>query len=694
MAMMAKMRSLAPAFILTVGALFVLFMVVSSSNVMEALGVRTNNVGSINGKDISYNDFAKMVDQQMEAQKKQTGKDVDQDNMDQFRDRVWESLINETLMEQQIDKYGLTVSDQEIKDIILGNNPPEFLKQNFIDSTGKFNRAMYESALFNPQNQQALVQAEDYVRQTRLREKLQSMLTASITISEGEILRTFIDRNIKLDAKYAFVGLNLFPDSSFKVTDGDLKDYYNKNLDRYEIKPQRKIKYVLFSNEPSSDDTIRIQKELLSIKGKIDEGSLNFKDAIGLYSSIPYSVDTLAISNYAQNAGDLIYKTNSGVVGPVITPDGYALYKVDGSVSSGQTMVNASHILINQFGSDEKNLEEAMKIYNALKDGADFSKTAREKSADRGSAIKGGDLGWFGKGAMVPEFEKAAFNDPIGVVQKPIKTNYGYHIIRVNGKTDKKFITEKIVEPIKVSPSTVDANYNSAQDFAYIAKKNDFSSEAKLMNYKIKESPEFYKDAAAVPGIGMSKTLVDFAFNNDLNSISDVFKVSEGYVIAQVSEVIKEGVKSFDEVKSQIKPLVLRDKKYEKSLEITQNIESKINGNLEKASSIYPKAVIDTTGRFPAQGPIPKIGRDYAFLERAKELQEGKLSDPVKGARGYYLIKVTYRSPFDSSTYAIQKNSIRDNLMQQKKSTFFNEWMTSLRNESDIVDKRYMFYNR
>ena len=118
MGMMAKMRGLAPAFIITVGALFVLFMVISDSNVMEALGGKTNNVGSVNGEDISYQEFVNAVDQQRENQKKQTGKDVDEENMEQLRDQVWDALVTQKLLADQIDKFGLTVSDEEIKETI------------------------------------------------------------------------------------------------------------------------------------------------------------------------------------------------------------------------------------------------------------------------------------------------------------------------------------------------------------------------------------------------------------------------------------------------------------------------------------------------------------------------------------------------------------------------------------------------
>ena len=107
MAMMAKMRTLAPAFIISVGLLFVLFMVISDSNVLEALGGRSNDVGSINGENISYQEFSKIMDQQRENQKTQTGKDIDEANMDQFRDQVWDAVITQKILEQQIKKYGI-----------------------------------------------------------------------------------------------------------------------------------------------------------------------------------------------------------------------------------------------------------------------------------------------------------------------------------------------------------------------------------------------------------------------------------------------------------------------------------------------------------------------------------------------------------------------------------------------------------
>ncbi|OGU56239.1 MAG: hypothetical protein A2315_05335 [Ignavibacteria bacterium RIFOXYB2_FULL_35_12] len=695
MGMMAKMRGLAPAFIITVGALFVLFMVISDSNVLEALGGRTNNVGSVNGEDISYQEFVNAVDQQRENQKKQTGKEVDEQDMEQLRDQVWDALVTQKLLAEQIDKFGITVPDEEIKEIILGENPPEFLKQNFIDSTGNFNRQVYEQALFDPRNKEALLQAEEFVRQNRLNEKLQSLVLASVVVSEADIKNKFNEQNLKLKVQYALVDLSLYPDSIIKFNDNDLRKYYNENLDKYKNQAQRKLQYVLFSNQPSADDSATIKRNLEIVADKFKKDTASFKSYVEIYSTVPYSKDTMALNAFTPEVTDLFSKTAPGnVIGPVATPEGYVIYKLAAIVPSNETLAKASHILINNMGSDEKNLEEANKVYAQLIAGTNFEKIAREKSGDPGSGSKGGDLGWFGKGAMVPEFEKAVFRGVVGVVQRPVKTNFGYHIIKVTAKSNSKYVIEKIVNPVQTSASTIDANYNSAQDFTYVSEKNGLEKEAKLMNYKVHETSPFVKETYSIPGIGVNKRLVDFAFENGLNKVSEVYKVTNGYVVCRISEVINEGAKPFEEVKSLIQPLVIREKKYVLAKDYAAKLKIQVGNDLFKAKTLNQKLIVDTTGQFSPNGSIPNIGRDHAFIDAAVKIELNKVSNPVKGFRGQFLLKVTERSSFDSAAYSIQRNLLRDQLFQEKRSMYVNQWLEKLKKDADIEDKRYVFFGR
>lgn len=693
MPMMARMRSLAPAFIITVGALFVLFMVISDSNVLEAIGGRTNYIGKVNGKEISYQEFQTALDRQLENLKQQTGQDVDESQMDQIREQVWESIVNQVLIEQAVEKFGITVSDEEIKEIILGENPPDFLKQNFVDSLGNFNRQLYEQALFDPRNKEALVQAEEFVRQQRLTQKLQSYLLAGIVVTEDEVKQKFIDQNISMEADYVLFDINSIPESEIQVTDADLKAYYDKNIHLYKQPPQRKLQFVLFPNVPSADDTNLVIKNLQNILRKIKEEGTDFKEMVDIYSEIPYSRDTLSVQYFTPEALKLINTANAGdVVGPVAAPQGFTLYKFYGKVPSSETFARASHILINQYGSDEKNLEEANKVYNRLIAGEDFATLAKELSADPGSGKNGGDLGFFTKGMMVKEFEDAVFNGKVGEIQKPVKTSYGYHIIKVTDKINYKYVVERLSIPVKQSATTKDRIYNQANDFSFLANKNGFESEAKLMGYEIRETPLFSEQSVSVPAIGPNKQLVKYSFENSVNTISPPFKTPSGYVVVRIAESLGERFTPFDEVKTSMKPAVIREKKFERLEKIAKEVYSKAGGDIYKIPQIRPDLIVQQTGPFTAQGTIPNLGRDYAFINKAQSLEVGKTTDPFKGMRGYYVMKLTKKTPFDKDAYSAQASTIKMQLLNEKKARFINEWLEQMKKDAKIVDNRFMFF--
>ncbi len=688
MGMMAKMRSLAPWFIVTVGGLFVLFMVLSDSKISEAIGRRSNDIGEVNGEKISYQDFANLLDRYREFQLQQTGQEIPESQMDQFRDQVWESLINQKLMEQKIKEYDLVVSDKEIENLLLGPNPPQSVTQYFIDSTGRFNREAYDQAIRSPQNKTAILQLEDQVRQQLLQEKLTTLVNASALVTDEEIKRKFDDDNIKMSANYVLVTTPLMADTTLTASDEEIEDYYSKNMDDYKVEETRKLKYVLFKTGASHGDSLSIKDNLTAIRNKLEGETEGFKTYVEIYSEKPYSKDTLQISQIPTTAQDLIVNASSdSYVGPVLTTEGYILYRVEKSIKSKDRLVKASHILV-------KEKAEADAIYKQLKNGADFATLAKEKSQDPGSAIKGGDLGWFGKGMMVPQFEKAAFNGRVGRVQRPVKSQFGYHIILVTDKTNKKYVLESIVNKIVASPSTVDRVYENASDFQYLSEQDGFESTVADYNYEIVETPALKKTASSIPGLGSNRSLLLYTFDNSLNDISPVFKFPTGYVVATISDISEAGYKPLDEVKSSIVLEIKKVKKGEKELSIAKEIKSKIgeDGDFNVAKEVFQNAKVASVNNFSTSGSIPTIGRDYAFSQTAFELPLNKVSEPFLGNRGAYIIKVTSRTAFDSTAFTLQKNSIRTSLLNQKKSALYSQWLVDIKDEADIVDNRYMFY--
>ncbi|MBK7104225.1 MAG: peptidylprolyl isomerase [Ignavibacteriae bacterium] len=694
MGMMARMRSLAPWFIITVGGLFVLFMVLSDSRVSDIIATRSNDVGSINGNAISYQEYSNLIEQYRKDQVQRTGSEIPEAQMDAFRDQVWENLVSQKLIDEKIKELGITVTDQEILDIIQGPNPPQIITQYFVDSTGQFNRQAYDQAIYDPQNKEAMVQTENIVRQQLIQQKLASYLNASIVVSDTDVKDAFIQQNMKISTEYAFVDINTIADNEISVNDSEIEKYYNENTEEFKVDAQRQLKYVLFSNAPTKDDSISVMTNLSAIVKKIEGDTTTFKSYVEIYSEKPYSKDTLALTMFGGEAGLQISKAaNGSLVGPVLTNEGYVVYKLENTVPSKESLVKASHILV-KHGTDENAAKAKIDgIYNQLLKGANFEVTAKQASED-GSARNGGDLGWFGKGQMVKEFENASFNGKIGEIQKPVRTQFGFHIIKVTGKSDKKYIVEKIVNEIKASATTVDKAYDKANDFAYIAEKNDFITEAELLKMEVKETPQITEESKVVPGVGSSVALVKFAFENGLNDVSSVFKVQAGYVVAMVSKIENAGKKPLEEVKEIIKSKVLREKKFEKSKSICTDIKTKIGGTKDfaKAAEVYSKVKVSGVANFAPNGNVPGVGRDLAFTQASLDSKINEITNPVKGARGYYLLKVTQRTPIDSTIFSIQKNSIRENLLAQKKNMVFAEWIESLKKEADIEDNRYQFF--
>ncbi|MBL1213182.1 MAG: hypothetical protein HND52_07495 [Ignavibacteriae bacterium] len=695
MAMMAKMRSLAPWFIITVGGLFVLFMVLSDSKLSDVVTSPERNVGSVNGVDISYQQFQQFYEQAKQNQIQQTGREIDESQEDTFRDQVWEAVIRQTLMAEKIDEFGIKVTDEEVRDVILGPNPPEYLKQGFIDSAGNFNRAAYDEALRDPRNVEPVIAAEQGVRQQLISEKLQNYVNAAVSVSKNEIKRAYVDQNFTMSADYAMIDLNTIPDSTIEVSEKDIQEYYNEHKENYKIAEQRKIKYVMFKKQATKSDSASIEKNLNEIVSDLKKDTASFKTYVEIYSNEPYSLDTVAITRIPEEAQELISNSKAGdIIGPVLAAQSYIVYNVVKISRTKDEVVRASHILVGADGDFDKAKKEADEIYSQLINGADFAELAKEKSDDPGSAARGGDLGWFGKGQMVPEFEKASFSGRIGRVQRPVKTNFGYHIIKTTGKNRNKYVIQKIVNSIEPSPSTLDRIQQDANDFAYLADRNSFESEADLMNLEIKESPLFASASNTIPGIGKNNALVRFVFENDKNDISEVFRLPQGWVVVKVEEIKKEGYKPLEEVKPAIESEVLRKKKLDKTFEIAKEVKTKVDetGSLQSATTVYPKAKISTATDITTNGNVGGLGKDFAFTGYALKAEKNKISDPIKGSRGSYLIKVIKRTEFDSTAYSLQQNFLRDNLLRQKKARFFNEWVSNLKNGADIEDNRHKFY--
>lgn len=699
MPVMTKMRDNMPAILIILVLAFLVTIVFEWG--MNYLGLKSGGrqdyVGIIDGTKISYQQFSDLVKRATDNQKQQTGQDPDDNMQRQIRDQVWNSLVTQVLVENAAKNMGITVTGQEIVDWVRGDNPPSFLVQQFKDSTGHFNREAYESAIADPRNKEIWIQVEQALRQQRLVDKVQSLIMASVRATPGEIRQHFIDQNTKIDAQYALFDPNRYiPDSTVTVTDGDLQKFYNEHQAEFKMKATRKLKYVLFSDRPSARDTQDVVTELNSVLQQINSGA-DFTELQKEYSEAKPTEAYFKHGQMSQQKEEKVFAAKVGdVIGPYSDYDGFHLTKILDERHGTETFVKARHILLTTSGGKDEAavMKEARELIARARKGEDFAELAKKYSQEPGAASTGGELGWFGKGRMVKPFEDAAMKGKPGEIVGPVKTQFGIHIIKIEGKDNREVKLADIVMSVKASSQTKDDAFQRANDFAYVAKKDGtFENDAAGFGLPVRETPAFQKEGM-IPGIGFNDVITKFAFSNDLNDISDAIEISGGYAVFKISEVKKEGVRPFDEVKESLKPRVVREKKMDMLKEIVVKDRALLGDttDLTVLQTKDPNVSVQTTGEFSPNGSIPTIGREPAFVGAAMVDPIRKISEPVKGTRGYYLLKVLSRTPFDSTSFNLQKSVLETQVLQEKKQRVVNEWLASLKEKATIEDDRDLFY--
>lgn len=656
-----------------------------------------DHIGTVNGTKISLREFGDLLKQQTDAYRKQTGVETDDETERQLRTQVWNMLVQQALVDKELNRLGISVTDDEIREILLGPNPPEMIAQQFRDSTGTFNRTAYEQAVMNPQNRQAVIQVEDQVRRQRRLEKLQSLLSAATRVTDSETRQRFEDQSITSDAEYVLFDPNLFiPDSAVQVNDDDLKKYYNANQEEYKVKPARKLKYIFFSLAPSKDDTAAIMAEMARFAEQVKTGS-NFVDLAKTYSEAPVNDTTFfKHGDIGRQRESVAFAAHKGeIVGPVADYAGIHLMKILDEKKGTAEFVRASHILLNAVSGPDsvKQIEKAKELLKRARSGENFGALARDNSDDYGSKVQDGDLGWNGRGGWVKPFEQAAFGAKVGDIVGPVRTQFGWHIIKVTGRDNRQLRIATLTMKVKSSAQSSDASNGRAQDFAYLAKEEGFEKAAETSTYQVKETPEFVK-GSVIPGIGMNDAVMAFAFGKKLNVLSEPLSVTGGVAVFKISGVREEGVRPLDEVKAMIRFQVLREKKMQQLKEQVDTFSKTLgpNGDLAVAARTVKNVFDQKTGPFKAQDAPPGIGRDNAFIGHVVSLKPNEISKPFEGARGYYIVKLLSKSAFDSTQYASTKNTLKEQLLQEKRNRLFSDWLTALRDKADIEDLRDKYY--
>ncbi len=663
-------------------------------------GGTDNTIGEIGGKSITLEEFQAAVQERENNYILNFGRQAGEREMISLRQQAWDLLIARHAIVPEFEKVGVKVPTDEIWDMIQGKNIDESIKSSFVDSTGGFDRnrliTYIKSLDAQPVNSEPRIRWNLYKKElapSRERIKYENLLlkTNYVTNEEGE--REYHTQNDVAEVKYLFVPFFGVSDSLVKISDNDLKSYYDKNKVKYKAENTRNVSYVAFPLAASSEDTTAIREEMVKLandfKTVSEDSIFATVNTDGDNAFTKYSISSLP--DFLNNQKESL--TSGMIMGPFLDGNSYKTVKIVKIGTDTIFNAKASHILIKWDNTTDEAKQtakaKARKILAEIKAGADFGAKAREFGTD-GTASRGGDLGWFPSGQMVKPFEKAVFDaKKTGILNDVVETDFGYHIISVTElKNNIAYTVATIEREITPSDDTQNEAYRKADTFAGdLSGVDDFKEKAQKENLIVVDANDLGTAERRVNNLNDARQMVTWLFRDaKIGKVSDVFDLGDNYIVAVMTGETEKGFKPLDKVKDEITPAVRNELKGKL---ITEKLSAQ-KGTLEEIAKVYPDGSVGTSSDLKLNtNNLSTAGFDPIAVGKAFSLETGKRSSPFIGENGVLIIEMQNKTIAPAiGDYSMFKNQALQNL-NNKGGLNIAE---AIKEASNIEDKRYKFY--
>jgi peptidyl-prolyl cis-trans isomerase D len=653
-----------------------------------------STIATVNGEAIDKLSFDEKVDLQVQNYAAQGVK------REQVIGYQFNQEVDAILYKQEIAKLGLSVGNKEISDVLFGSESP--FKNEFTDkTTGEFKVNDAKNALAQlkkSKNVDQIKQLEKFYIEpsieNRIRNKYQSLLIKGIQLPKWMADKSIAESNSIASISYVGVSYNSVSDSSVKVTNDDIAAYIKDHAAAYQNEEaSRSISYVGFNAAATTADSVAILNQLISLKEefKSTTNEASFLSKAG--TDLPYynsyvSKKTLQIPNK-----DSVLSVGVGnTFGPYIDGKNFTIAKVVG-VKSWPDSASVRHILIatvnpqngQQVRDDSTAKQLIDSIKNAIAGGANFEAMVEKYSDDGGSKTTGGKYEMFPQAQMTPAFNDYSFDNPVGS-KGVVKTDFGYHYMEILKQTPRgpAYKIAYLSKSVLPSTETINTAATAAAQFASTSKDpKSFTANAVKEKKEVFPAANIKANDNEVPGIGESRQLVRWVFENDINDVSEPIEVGDNYVVAIINAEEKKGLMSVETAKPTVENII-------KDLKKAEIIKKTFKGNSLESYATAGKVTIARADSINFNySMVPGLGNEPKIVGAAfnKSLLN-KVSEPFAGNSGVFVLSVNNigatQSQQDPSLY-------KDELLNRTRSVFFRS-AVGLRKVAKIEDNRFKIY--
>lgn len=701
MSVIQRIRDKAAWIIFGAIALALIAFIVQDASVRRGnLFSNSSTVGKVNGEAIDKNEFEQKIELVNQMQGGQAQRS-------QLVTSVWNFMVEQTVLRQQLDKLGIVVPGKELSDILFDPTSSPFAREFTDPQTGVFDVEKAKQAFAqlkkNRNSEQVNSIMQIYIQPAidrAMAQKYQALITQAVYVPKWLAEKTNTDNSSIANISYVYVPYSTVSDSTVKVSDDEIAAYVNKHASEFKQDEEtRTVSYVTFDASANADDSAVVLNSVNGLKSEF-AATTDAKSFVGKNGTdLPYFDGYVTKANMKMpNADSIMSLADGQVFGPYLDGNNYAIAKMIGRRELPDS-VKVRHILIKEADQGQPILTDSVakaridSIANAIKGGASFAGLVQQYSDDPGSKNTAGEYEFASTqfANLSKEFAEVAFYGSTGdkkIVKVENGSYSGYHYIEVLEQKNRQ-IAYKVAylsKPISASPATIGAASTAAQQFAAASKtKAQFDEAATKANKFPMSSPDIKENDFNVMGLGENRAFVKWVYENNVGDRSDPFEFNDKYVVAIITGVSKAGLASARVARPMVEGILKNEKK-------AQQILTKFTGGTLEAYAQSTGTGIQRADSLSFQSPfIAAVGSEPKIVGAAfnKALQ-GKASEAIAGNTGVFAVKgegISARPSFGGTIddqRRAQENSMRSQIGYSA--------MNALRKAAVVKDNRATFY--